>query len=96
MYEVRQIIDNPEAVDGPLIIRTEELDEAEQAVEVARNRFRQQLLSNGEGANDAVFVTVLIDWSSYKPYPPGFKAGAGRDAWLTRWWDVTTIDAEAR
>ena len=92
MYEVRQIIDNPEALDGPLIIRTEDLDEAELAIEVARKLFRKQLLDNAEGATDAVFVTVLIDWSSYKPFPPGFKAGAHRDAWLTRWWDVTTID----
>ena len=95
MYEVRQIINDPYAVDGPLIIRTDNLAEAQAAADNAADTFREQLSANREGASGSMFITVLINWDSYKPFPSGFASGSVVSAWLTRSWDVLTIDMAA-
>jgi len=95
MYEVRQIINDPYAVDGPLIISTDDLHEAEAAADRAAHMFRDQLAVNGEGSSGSTFITVLIDWDSYRPFPSGFAAAPVVNAWLTRCWDVVTIDIDA-
>jgi len=95
MYEVRQIINDPYAVDGPLIISTDNLAEAQAAADRAARTFRHQLAANGEGAHGSTFITVLLDWDSYKPFPSGFASRPTANAWLTRWWDVVTIDFHA-
>jgi len=65
VYEVRHVICDPYALDGPVIVRTEDLGGGQAAIHNAARDFPDQLCVNAAGATDAVFVTVLIGWSSY-------------------------------
>ena len=67
MYEVRRIFDNPYAVDGPLIIRTDDLAEAHQASDRAIAEWRVRKAQAGTQADGEKFVLVLLDWSSLRP-----------------------------
>ena len=95
MFEVRQIIDDPFAVDGPLIARTEDYDEANRALDQAvADWYEEQGRKPDAGQTEVTFVTVLIDWSSCRPWPATFKNGPDGPAWLTRVWDVVTIESK--